>query len=369
MSIPFLDVKAGYEELRDDLDRAAARVMQSGWYIMGPEVETFERAFAAYCGAPHCIGVGNGLDALHLVLRALHIGPGDEVIVPANTFIATWLAVSLVGARPVPVEPDETTHTMSPQAVEDAVTVRTRAVIPVHLYGRPADMDALADIGRRRGLHVIEDAAQAHGARWRGRPAGSLGRAAAFSFYPGKNLGAFGDSGAIVTADDDLAAQLRRLRNYGSTKKYHHDVQGVNSRLDPLQAALLAVKLTHLDDWNARRRQVATVYLDRLRDVPGLVLPPADDDAQTSWHLFVIRHPRRDALAARLKVAGIETIVHYPIPPHLAPAYRDLGYKTGSFPMTEVLAQTVLSLPIGPHLHPQAAEQVVECLLEAVSGR
>lgn len=368
MTIPFLDVKHGYEELRDDLDRAAARVMRSGLYIMGPEVESFESAFAAYCGAPHCIGVGNGLDALHLVLRALHIGPGDEVIVPANTFIATWLAVSLVGARPVPVEPDERTHAVSPQAVDDAVTRRTRAVIPVHLYGRPADMDALQEIGRRRGLHVIEDAAQAHGARWRGRPAGSLGHAAAFSFYPAKNLGAFGDGGAIVTADDDLASQLRRLRNYGSAKKYHHDVQGVNSRLDPLQAALLAVKLTHLDHWNSRRCQIAKVYLDRLRDVPGVVLPPADDHAETSWHLFVIRHPQRDALAARLQVAGIETMVHYPVPPHLAPAYRDLGYLTGSFPVTEVLAKTVLSLPIGPHLHADAADQVVESVLAAVAS-
>jgi dTDP-4-amino-4,6-dideoxygalactose transaminase len=256
--VPFLDLKAAHAELRAELDAAYARVMDSGWFVLGDELAAFEAEFAAYCGARHCVGVGNGLDALHLILRAMQIGPGDEVIVPANTYIATWLAVSYAGAAPVPVEPDPRTFNLDPARVEAAVTPRTKAVMPVHLYGQPADVDAVREVAARHGLRVIEDAAQAQGARYRGRAAGSLADAAGFSFYPGKNLGAAGDAGAVTTDDDALAAELRRLRNYGSPAKYQHDVKGFNSRLDELQAAVLRVKLRRLDEWNARRAAVAT---------------------------------------------------------------------------------------------------------------
>jgi dTDP-3-amino-3,4,6-trideoxy-alpha-D-glucose transaminase len=360
MTIPFLDVGAAYRELSVELDAAYRRVMDAGWYILGGEVDGFEAGFAAYCGARHCIGVANGLDALQLILRARGIGQGDEVIVPSNTFIATWLAVSLAGARPVPVEPDLRTQTLDAACVAAAVTPRTRAIVAVHLYGHPADMDALGEVARRHGAALIEDAAQAHGARWRGRSAGSLGDAAAFSFYPAKNLGAYGDAGAVTTDDDQLASRIRLLRNYGSRTKYQHEARGTNSRLDPLQAALLGVKLRRLDDWNARRRRIAAVYLERLSGIDGLSLPTVGGAGESAWHLFVIRHARRDELARRLADAGIETLVHYPVPPHLSGAYRDAGWNAGSLPIAEQLAATVLSLPIGPHLDPRAAETVAD---------
>src|SRR5918992_4509252 len=298
--IPFLDVPAAYAELQHELDDAAKRVMASGQFILGPEVTAFEEEFAAYCDVRHAIGVGSGLDALRLLLLGYEIGPGDEVIVPSNTFIATWLAVSQAGATPVPVEPDPATHNITAEAVEASITPSTKAIMPVHLYGQSADMDRLAALGCERGIPVIEDAAQAQGARYRGRRTGGLADAAGFSFYPGKNLGALGDAGAVTTDDDALAERVRLLRNYGSKVKYHHDLPGMNSRLDSLQAAFLRIKLRRLDEWNERRREVAERYLERLDGTEGLVLPAVADWAEPVWHLFVVQHPRRDDLQERL---------------------------------------------------------------------
>ncbi|HEY1377691.1 MAG TPA: DegT/DnrJ/EryC1/StrS family aminotransferase [Gemmataceae bacterium] len=356
--IPFLDVGAGYRELRADLDAAYHRVMDAGWFILGREVDAFEAEFAAYCGVGYCVSVGNGLDALYLALRGYDIGPGDEVIVPATTFVATWLAVTATGAAPVAVEPDPATHSIDPDRVAAAVTPRTRAIIPVHLYGQPADMDAIRAIARAHGLRVIEDAAQAHGARYQGRRAGSLGDCACFSFYPGKNLGCFGDGGAITTDDGELADRLRLLRNYGARQKYQHETAGGNSRLDELQAAFLRAKLPLLDEWNRRRARLAALYSDALADVPGLTLPHVPEWADPAWHLFVVRHPRRDDLQRHLAAAGIGTVVHYPIPPHCTPAYAACDWRGGPLPVTERLAGEVLSLPIGPHLAEWEAHQV-----------
>jgi dTDP-4-amino-4,6-dideoxygalactose transaminase len=362
MKVQFLDLRAAYLELKDELDEAYRRVMPSGWYILGREVESFEREFAAYCGAEHCIAVGNGLEALVLILKACGIGPGDEVIVPANTYIATWLAVSNVGATPVPVDPDERTYNINPLLVEAAVTERTRAIMPVHLYGQPADMDPVNEIAARRGIKVIEDSAQAHGASYKGRKAGSLGDAAGFSFYPGKNLGAFGDAGAVVTSDTDLAEKVRILRNYGSRVKYENLVKGTNSRLDELQAAFLRVRLSVLDDWNARRMQQARRYVDVLSGKEGLVLPFTPEWSGSVWHQFVIRHPGRDEIQRRLAEHGIGTMIHYPVPPHLSEAYAGDGWKTGDFPVTERIAGELLSLPVGPHLGSDNVGRVLESL-------
>lgn len=361
--IPFLDVAAAYAELKDELDDAVRRVMASGQFILGPEVTAFEDEFAAYCGTRHAIGVGSGLDALRLVLLGYGIGPGDDVLVPSNTFIATWLAVTQAAARPVPVEPDPATHNVTVGAVEAALTPSTKAIMPVHLYGTPVDMDALLAVGREHGIPVIEDAAQAHGARCRGRRTGGLGDAAAFSFYPGKNLGALGDAGAVTTDDDALAERIRMLRNYGSRVKYHHDLQGTNSRLDPLQAAALRVKLRHLDEWNERRRAVAVRYLERLAGSEGLVLPQVPDWAEPVWHLFVVRTPRRDVFQERLAEAGVDTIIHYPIPPHLTGAYAS-DFERGELPVAERLAAEVLSLPMGPHLALEDADRVAAAVRE-----
>lgn len=360
MKVPFLDLHAAYLELQEEIDSACRQVLSSGRYILGPEVEAFEREFAACCGGTHCVSVSSGLDALEMILRGYAIGPGDEVIVPAHTFIATWLAVSRVGALPVPVEPDERTYTLGGALLEKAVSSRTRAIIPVHLYGHPADMQPILKLAGRRGLKVIEDAAQAHGARYRGRRAGELGDAAAFSFYPGKNLGGIGDGGAAVTNDPDLARRLRLLRNYGSSVKYRHEVKGFNARLDELQAAILRVKLSRLEDWNLRRRQCANFYLSALSQVPGLILPHVADDVDPAWHLFVIRHAHRERFQEHLSRAGVETLIHYPIAPHLSGAYTDLGYRAGDFPIAEKIAATAISLPIGPHLTRAMQEKVVE---------
>jgi dTDP-4-amino-4,6-dideoxygalactose transaminase len=350
MKVPFLDLKAPYSELKDELDAAYRRVMESGWYILGQEVEAFEAEFATYCDAKHCIGVGNGLEALHLIVRAYGIGPGDEVIVPANTYIATWLAVTHAGATPVPVEPLERTYNIDPDLIENAITPRTKAILAVHLYGQPADMDPINALALKHGLKVIEDCAQAHGARYKGRRAGSLGDAAGFSFYPGKNLGALGDGGAVTTNDPILAERLLLLRNYGSKVKYHNEVPGYNSRLDELQAALLRVKLTKLDEWNERRGQVALQYLQELSGQPGMDLPHVLEWVEPVWHLFVVRHAQRDALQEALNEAGIGTGIHYPIPPHLQTAYANLNLNEGDFPISERMAKEVLSLPMGPHL-------------------
>jgi dTDP-4-amino-4,6-dideoxygalactose transaminase len=360
--VPFLDVKAAYAELKPDLDAAVARVLASGWYILGPEVDAFEDAFAAYCGAKHTVGVGNGLEALHLVLRAWDIGAGDEVIVPSNTYIATWLAVSMVGATPVPVEPIEGTMNLDPDRLSAAITPATRAVIPVHLYGQTVDMPAVMAVAKRHGLRVLEDAAQAHGATWRGRRAGTLGDAAAWSFYPGKNLGAFGDAGGVTTDDAALADRLRMLRNYGSRRKYYNDVRGYNSRLDPVQAAVLGAKLPKLDEWNARRSRVAATYLEALGDCETVTLPDVPGEAVPAWHLFVVRCRWRDALQSHLASAGVESLIHYPVPPHLSDAYRQLDGPDPALPAAERLAQTVLSLPIGPHLSDGDQRRVISAI-------
>lgn len=357
-SVAFLNLGAAYRELQPQLDAAVARVLASGHYILGPEVEAFEAEFAAYCGALHGIGVANGLDALHLVLRAMDVGPGDEVIVPSNTYIATWLAVSQCGAIPVPVEPDPATHNIDPQRIEAAITPRTKVILPVHLYGQPVDMDAVLAIARKHGLRVLEDAAQAHGACYKGQRIGAHGDAVAWSFYPGKNLGALGDGGAITTNDDALADRLRVLRNYGSRVKYVNDVQGWNSRLDPLQAAVLRVKLAHLEAWNARRSAIAALYQRELTGT-GIGLPQVPAWADPAWHLFVVRHPRRDDLQRRLGDAGIGTLIHYPIPPHRQQAYAGLGLADHAYPVASRLADEVLSLPMGPHLSLAQAQQVV----------
>jgi dTDP-4-amino-4,6-dideoxygalactose transaminase len=362
MNVPFLDLEPGYREIKKELDAAYRRVMRSGWYILGEEVRLFEEAFAQYCGANHCVGVGNGLEALQLILRAYGIGPGDEVIVPANTYIATWLAVSHAGAAPVPVEPDPRTYNIDAGKIEEAVTARTRAVMAVHLYGQPADMDAVRAVAGKRHLLIVEDAAQAHGAEYKGKKTGGLGDAAAFSFYPGKNLGAFGDAGAVVTDDSELADRLRVLRNYGSRTKYLNEIKGYNSRLDPLQAAFLRVKLTRLDEWNGRRKALAKRYLDELRSVPGLVLPHVPEWADPVWHQFVARHPERDVLQKHLADNRIGTLVHYPIPPHLSGAYPEMREKAGKLPVTELLSKTVLSLPMSPHLNERRQAAVIRCL-------
>ena len=367
MAVPFLDLHAACAELRPEIDAAIARVLDSGWYILGPEVEAFEAEFAGYCQADHAIGLANGLDALHLALRAMDVGPGDEVIVPSNTYIATWLAVSQCGAVPVPVEPDPATHNIDPARIEAAITPRTRVILPVHLYGQPADLDPILAIARKHGLRVLEDGAQAHGARYKGRRIGGHGDAVAWSFYPGKNLGALGDGGAVTTNDAQIADRLRVLRNYGSRVKYVNEVAGYNSRLDPLQAAVLRVKLAHLDDWNARRAALAQVYLDGLRDT-GLVLPHVPDWAQPAWHLFVVRHRQRDDLQRALSDAGIGSLIHYPIPPHKLQAYAEAGYPADAFPLANRLAEEVLSLPMGPQLLAEQARVVVAAVRNAVSA-
>lgn len=347
--IPFLDFSGSHAELGPALDDAYRRVMASNRFILGPEVEAFEAEFANYVGTTHCVGVGNGLDALHLILRAYDIGPGDEVIVPSNTYIATWLAVSFAGATPVPVEPDEFSFNLDPALLEAAITPRTRAIIAVHLYGLSADMQPICALAAKHGLKVIEDAAQAHGARYQGKRAGALGDAAGFSFYPGKNLGALGDGGAITTSDAELAARLKKLRNYGSDLKYHHDFKGFNSRLDELQAAFLRVKLGRLDEWNQRRTHVARRYLDAAHH-PGIRLPGVPPGIEHVWHLFVVRTTRRERLRDHLANAGVETLIHYPIPPHRQPAYAPDWNGKSPLPISEALHQEVLSLPMGPHL-------------------
>ncbi len=362
MEVPSLDLLPTYLELKEELDEAYRRVMSSGWYVLGGEVEAFEAEFSAYCKSRFCVGVGNALEALELILRAYDIGDGDEVIVPSNTYIASWLAVSHAGATPMPVEPDIETHNLDPNRVERAITRRTRAIMPVHLYGQPANMGPIKTIAEKHGLKVIADAAQAHRARYHGQPVGSLGDAAAFSFYPSKNLGCFGDGGAITTDDSKLADRIRTLRNYGSRNRYFNDERGFNSRLDELQAALLRVKLRKLDEWNERRRKIAGVYLDRLRHVEGIILPSVPEWAKPCWHLFVIRHPQRDKLQAAMKEAGIGTIIHYPAPPHLQKAYADLRLKEGSFPICEKLAREVLSIPIGPHLSAESQQAVISAI-------
>jgi dTDP-4-amino-4,6-dideoxygalactose transaminase len=368
MRVPILELKPTYLELQKELDLAYHRVMLSGRYLLGAETEAFESEYAAYVGSKHCITVGNGLDAIRIALEANGIGAGDEVIVPAHTFIATWLAVNQSGAKPIGVDVQQFSGNLNVSLLEGVLNPRTKAIIAVHLYGQPADMDPISKFAAKHRLIVIEDSAQAHGARYRERMCGSLGHAAAFSFYPGKNLGAFSDGGAITTSDDEVARKARLLRNYGSEKRYYHDVAGINSRFDELQAAFLRVKLRKLDEWNARRSAIAGQYLSAFGSeaAPSSIsLPTVPSWSSPVWHLFVVRHPQRDALQAHLASEGIQTIIHYPIPPHLSGAYADsIAQPQGSFPVAEQLANEVLSLPIGPHL----TQQEVTAVIAAVQG-
>ena len=352
MKVPILDLKPAADELRPELDAAYRRVMDSGWLLLGQELESFEAEYAASVGVAHCIGVANGLEALQLVLMARGVGPGDEVIVPSHGYIATWLAVTHVGARPVPCEPNPLTYNLDPARLAALITPRTKVILPIHLYGQPADMAAINEVAAHHGLFVLEDAAQSHGARSHGKQAGALGHAAGISFYPSKNLGALADAGAVTTNDGALADQLRHLRNYGSKVRYHHEVLGLNSRLSELQAAFLRAKLPHLAAWNARRTPLAARYLAQLAPLAAaghLTLPHVPAWADPVWHLFVIRTARRAALQAHLAAHGVGTGIHYPIPPHLSHAYRGAGWQRGDFPLAEKFADEVLSLPIGPH--------------------
>lgn len=364
--IPFLDLGAAYRELKTEIDAAIQRVLDSGWYILGPEVEAFEAEWAAFCEADHAVGVANGLDALILALRALGVGEGDEVIVPSNTYVATWLAVTAVGARPVPVEPDPATHNIAPDLIAAAITPATRAILPVHLYGQAADLDPILALARSRGIAVVEDAAQAHGARYKGRRIGAHGDVVCWSFYPGKNLGALGDGGAVTTNRADLADRIRVLRNYGSRVKYVNEVQGVNSRLDPIQAAVLRAKLPHLEAWTDRRRAIAAAYADGLKD-SGLILPQVPDWADPAWHLYVVRSPDRDALQRRLTEAGVSTLIHYPIPPHMQAAYAGVGLAPDALPLARRLAGEVLSLPMGPQLATADTGRVIAAVQDSAS--
>jgi len=360
--VPFLDVAAAVRELRPEIDAALDRVLSAGHFVLGSEVEAFEQEFAGYVGANHCVGVNSGLDALTLGLRALGVGPGDDALVPSNTFVATWLAVSACGARPVPVEPDPRTFTLDPELLEQVLTPRTKVVLPVHLYGQPADMESVLAFARSHGLVVLDDAAQAHGARRGDSRIGATADATAWSFYPGKNLGALGDAGAVTTAHADVAQRLRLLRNYGSASKYVHDVKGTNSRLDEVQAAVLRVKLPRVDGWNERRAAVATTYDEAFSDLP-LTLPQVDPGGTPVWHLYVVRHPHRDDLQAELTRQGVATLVHYPVPPHRQGAYADLDL--GALELAERLAGEVLSLPIGPHLSEDQIAETVQAVRTA----
>lgn len=358
IKVPFLDLLDQYSELKNEIDSAIARVLNSGCYIGGSEVELFESEFADYCGAVHAVGVSNGLDALHLALLAMGVGIGDEVIVPSNTFIATWLAVSKCGAKPVPVEPDYRTFNINTALIEGAITSKTKVILPVHLYGQPADIDEIVSIAQKNNLKVLEDGAQAHGAGYKGRRIGSSGTTVAWSFYPGKNLGALGDAGAITTDDDELAERIKILRNYGSKIKYEHVVEGFNSRLDPLQASVLRVKLKYLDAWNLRRKDVAIRYQEKLKGA-DLTLPFVPEWADPVWHLYVVLSKKRDELQKLLLDKGVSTLIHYPIPPHLQGAYSSLGFGVGSFPASEKIHEHVLSLPISPHITEAQVDKVI----------
>jgi dTDP-4-amino-4,6-dideoxygalactose transaminase len=357
--VPFVDLGAQYAGIEAEVNQAISQVLRRNDFVLGQAVEAFEDDFAAYCGVSQAVGMDSGLSALELLLRAYGIGPGDEVITQANTFIATALAISSVGATPVLVDMEADTYMIDLDQVLAAITPRTKAIMPVHLYGQPAEMDAIMAIANRHGLVVIEDACQAHGAYYRGRRAGALGHAAAFSFYPAKNLGAYGDGGIAVTNDPQVAQTLRLLRNYGSVKKYHHEICGYNRRLDTLHAAVLSVKLRYLDEWNAARRARAAQYT-RLLQGTAVVCPPQISHTEPVYHLYVIRTAQRDALQAQLREWGIATVIHYPIPIHLQPAYQSLGLPAGSFPVAEQAAQEILSLPMYAELSPAAVEYVVE---------
>jgi dTDP-4-amino-4,6-dideoxygalactose transaminase len=367
MPVPFVDLQAQYRSVKAEVDEAIQRVLDTSAFILGREVEAFERAFAEYVGAADCVGVSNGTAAIQLALQACGVGPGDEVVVPANTFFATAEAVSTAGATPVFVDCDPATSNIDAARIEEVITERTRAVIPVHLYGQPADLDPIFEIAERRGLIVIEDAAQAHGARYKGRRVGALARAGCFSFYPGKNLGAYGEGGAVVTDDAGVARRLRMLRDHGSERKYRHELVGYNFRLEGIQGAVLNVKLRHLDDWNALRRRHAARYRELLAPLAGsgaLALPAEAEYAEHVYHLFVVRTDARDGLQRHLSAAGVQTGIHYPVPVHLQPAYAALGHEEGDFPNAESQARRVLSLPMFAELTEAQIRYVADALAD-----
>ena len=359
--IEFLDLKSPYLELKNEIDEAITRVLNSGWYIGGVEVDSFEAEYADYCEAQYAVGVANGLDALHLTLLAMGVGPEDEVIVPSNTYIATWLAVSQCGAVPVPVEPNEQTYNIDPVLIEAAITPKTKVILPVHLYGQPADLDSILAIAKKYGLFVLEDGAQAHGAKYKGRRIGAHGDAVAWSFYPGKNLGAMGDGGCITTNNEEIANKIKVLRNYGSCEKYVNEVKGFNSRLDPMQAAILRVKLRHLEEWNERRKTIANRYLQEIHN-SNLILPSVPKWADPAWHLFVIRHQQRSEFQEYLTQSGIGTLIHYPIPPYFQNAYIELKDCRQGLTLANTMAKEVLSLPIGPHLSSDDLNKIIKRL-------
>src|SRR5207249_5600354 len=366
--IPLVDLKAQYVELKGEIDQALQHVIRSVNFILGPEVLAFEREFGAFCEAKHAIGVSSGSDALHLALRACGVRVGDEVITTPFTFVATAEAISLCGARPVFADIDSKTVNLDPKAIEAKITPRTKAILPVHLYGLPADMGPILEIGKRHSLRVIEDAAQAHGARWRGQRIGTLSDAACFSFYPGKNLGAYGDGGAVVSDDDEIAERVQLLHNHGRREKYEHLIEGFGNRLDEIQAAILRVKLSRLEAWNSRRRDVARQYMAGLAD-SDFVVPFVPDWAEPVFHLFVVRVRDRETIQHRLRDAGVATGVHYPIPLHLQPAYSHLGYRRGELPQAEAAAREVLSLPIHPELQVSQIDHIVTTLRQAVDRK
>lgn len=357
--IPFVDLSAQYQSIKSEIDAAITSVVTSSAFILGPEVKMFEEEFAAFCETKFAVGVDSGTSALELILRALGVGEGDEVIIPANTFIATSYGVSYTGAVPVMVEPDEKTYNIDVTKIEAAITPKTKVIMPVHLYGQPADMDPIMEIAKKHNLLVVEDACQAHGARYKGRRVGSIGHVAAFSFYPGKNLGGYGDGGMVVTHDEQIASSIRRLRDYGQSKKYHHDEMGYNRRLDSIQAAVLRVKLRYLDSWNQLRREHADLY-EELLTGSKFVTPYVPDYAEPVWHLYVIQTEDRDALQKQLSEKQISTGIHYPVPIHLQGAYQNLGHKKGDFPLTEKMDQQILSLPMYAELSEDMVRYVVE---------
>jgi len=366
MKVPFLDISLQNAMLQGEIRSAIDAVIDQSHFAGGPFVEAFEAEFAAYCECAHAIGVGTGTEALWLTLLAMGVGPGDEVITVPSTFMATAEAISYCGARPVFVDIDEATYSMDPEGLESAITDRTKAIIPVHLFGQTADMDPIMDIARRHGLQVVEDAAQAHGAAYRGRKAGSMGDAACFSFYPGKNLGAFGEAGAVVTSNDALRDKIRILRDHGQVRKYHHTVVGWNCRMDGIQAAVLRIKLQHLDAGNRRRRGIAAQYDRELRSLPGIVTPFRQPWNEHVYHIYAIRVPDRDEVIRSLAEKGIGSGIHYPIPVHLQGAYHNLGYERGAFPIAEKCAGEFISLPMFPELTTQQAAYVAQTLLETL---
>ena len=365
MNIPLVDLKAQYATIKTEVDAAITRVVNNAAFILGPEVKAFEQEFASFCEARYSVGISSGTDALHLALRACGVGLGDEVVTTPFTFIATSEAISMCGARPVFCDIDPRTYNIDPSQIEARITSHTKAIVPVHLYGQPADMDPILELARRHNLRVVEDAAQAHGARYKGRRVGTLADVACFSFYPGKNLGAYGDAGAVVTNDDEIAGKVRLLRDHGRRDKYEHLIEGYGNRLDALQAAILRAKLPHLKEWNASRQALATAYT--CSSTKPIQPPFVPEWAEPVWHLYVVRVKERRQVQEYLKQAGIATGVHYPIPLHLQPAYRELGYKVGDFPHSEIAAKEVLSLPLYPELPAEQLQAIVSTLLQALS--